>query len=316
MQVILVELMIGAREAIAADCPTDMYLPCVCRVDDATGMYTVYCFDVSVNSITATFHKYPNVELFYVELYLDADVDTLPPNLIDTNKALQLRLKSRAPKLNNRLTVDIDAFAASRDFTTEIILSYWAFNNLDFRFLTKFSKLEKLTFNTVRGFGGSLATIPPLPSLRAIAFEFCRELDYLTVYPSLDHGLEEFYVVNSGLQDSDLHDGSLSRMLQSLLESSKDTLKYLRIVSNLMLTRIPPEVGMFTALSEFQITQNSYDPQILPSGIFNYSSSASAPEKMIMFYESIKQIEWGAFIGNHFRKYVSFVISQSLTFIL
>ncbi len=206
-------------------------------------------------------------------------------------------------KSSVNLKVDRDAFRFTKYLTTRVSLHVNDCSGLDLSFLSGFNQLNDLHFSDMDDIQACLPTLPPLPNLTRLQFKFVGTGQKgITTFPALTNGLKEFLLGEYIKEDKELgihvwDDDDFSRVLEWLLISSHETLKYMLIDGYLgNLTQIPSQVSTFKALERLHV-QNNVHISTIKTGQLSFSIPVL---ELRMNDNGIAVIEPGAFQGNSF----------------
>jgi hypothetical protein len=184
--------------------------------------------------------------------------------------------------------MDTAVLQASKDYSTEMFLSYCDLGLLDYSFLSGFYKLNYIRIEFCNNVE-TIQTFPLLDSLGRLTITDSNGLDQLNQFPS--HSLPDLTAIkfNGDL----INDEKATLILSAIASSPSAGLLEAIMLENNQLTRIPPEIPLFPRLYELGLSVGNRI-----TSVTNASLSFTA-QVAYLFLNSvaINVIEPGAFQG-------------------
>lgn len=224
-------------------------------------------------------------------LYLSAFNDqSVPPHLLMRSEVRFLNLKGY--EVNDHLRVERDAFDSSMAVAERLTIEYCDLVDLDFAFLTSFSRLNTLKITNSENINNQVInTIPILSSLSTLSITFCSGFNDWQMFPTLAPGVLEIVELQS---NRDINDGIIRLILGGILPYSANSLKTLFINGN-KLKEIPEEIHHFGRIQTIDVHENS----IFDIKSISFESSFEFPVIYIDVSSSgVSEIQSGSFSGN------------------
>lgn len=264
------------------------YSPCICA-EDEIGQLTVNCLDVQPADIKTAFSRTTALTIFNLVILLPADSDPLPSDLLSGKTASIINIIGSGRE-SFELDIAVDTFSSSSSTTGQFTILNCNLYKLNFSFLRGFSKLVELRLDSTANIS-TIQTLPSLPSLTGLAIDNSIGFNDLTGFPSKGLSrLQRLYLFNDELDDY-----ATDIILNAFLDSSSlNTLRFLALGEN-RLTKVPPQIPLFTSLADLSLNQNSI--HFVESNQIAFG--APKVENLLLRYNFMQSIQPGAFIGNY-----------------
>lgn len=173
----------------AADCQND-YTPCNCSYNEAGNSNRITCGG-SMADVATAFQSKPALDIDSLTLNILPAGDSIPADLLGQSRIIG----SLSIGGVGILRVDPNAFRASKNLS----LSFVSFRDLDtsrmdFDFLIDFPNIVSMAFSYVLSLERSLPTLPSLPALISLYFQYSSDLNKAFSYSVLKcNGLKDIY---------------------------------------------------------------------------------------------------------------------------
>ena len=274
------------------------YWPCECRPYNE-----VLCDRIAMKTVRQIFQQKngnnsssSNKKLENLKLKIASDERHLPANLLADHRVtnrIDIECTEDFFFLDEddfgEFRIDAEAFRATRNFTREIDIGSCDLKGFDFFFLEYFQNLECLSFYWVSNYHlAAWLTFLRFNSLKIIRSQLLSEW---TEFPALVTGLSTI-----SLKKNEIGDAVMDKILQWVIESSSiETLKYLDIEGNELITRIPKQISKFQNLESLHLDFNKMTSKTLFSRSLPYFSCSV--EYLSLISMGIGKIEPGTFRG-------------------
>lgn len=292
-------LLIGSALGQAGVCPNgEDYRPCTCHHYSYGD--EVYCNNVPLAEVANVFKRTTPAELYRFDLYLPRTEEashTLPAHLLN-NHRVTFRIELHCPTSHDhKLFLHPDAFLLSRESAQLLWIYDCDTTGLDFEFLYGFDALRYIyLYYSSNVHLAQWATLPELLQLTRLYVINSTGLNEWTQFPTLARGLTDFILDNDNINDV-----AMDRILSWAAESSANSLKYLSIPQN-DLTRIPSQaISRFTLLEQLFLGNQRRGIPVIPAGALSFQSRIS---QLGINSDGVSTIEPGAFQGNIFERQI------------
>lgn len=262
------------------------YTPCSCYKDDAKNALIVTCDQVLLDDVKEIFDNNPYGDVFkefYLHISENETAPAIPANLLSNNKAVLIDIA--CPSDDFVLDAHPDAFRASADNATEVILFNCDARRLDWRFLNGLDAVEDIRLMhmlNLEGFRKMGKLSASLTSLTVNAGSGLSDLPEVTS-PSM-HLID--------LSNNRLRDEEIAKIIRTLAVSpAAESLSHLRLDGNL-LSKMPNNLETLRNLTDLAIQDN--DIRRIGKGELAFSSNVSY---ISLTGDHIQTIQPGAFKG-------------------
>lgn len=282
-------------DSAAGNCD-ECFLSCTCEYDQFTMKGPeVECNRVPVSTVKIIFNE---VQTRFIEKFI------LTPNINDKGIIANVignhlidSLVLTCPLRSSSLIVDPAAFSFTKNFTSSLTIKGCDLIQLNWAFLSGFSKLSSLSISNSANLHNTFSTLPSttLPRLTSLSLFSIMGLNGFTdprvQFPRpLPNGLSSLFVGSC----YDLNDVAMQNFLAKwVTPTSSKKLVFLNVVAS-RLSNIPKEVSKYTKLTTAGFFGNLV-PMTFKKGAFNFSDPVEAFNND---FSQINSIEDGAFIGN------------------
>jgi len=278
----------------------DNYAPCVysykeiCWSRDSCEYFLkgdIICDSVPLNTVHEVFRRTKRTTFDQITLNMVSSDDLIPDDVLSNKRTENLFLVGKSDDELIQLKIKSNAFSATKNLTKTLFIHNFDGSQLDLDFLSGFDHLTNLTFDTVANIQDFFPKLPTLPSLKILILNYVSGWVDVQTLPSLVTGLKLIIMVPHQEEDEVWDDETVESALEWLLISSANSLEYLSLKEN-QLTKIPPQIPSFKALSHLQITSTKIYRIKTAELVF------SVPVVFLRLYSnSIKIIQPGAFQG-------------------
>lgn len=234
-------------------CPEN-YSPCTCEeiisdVNTSKG-WSILCEQVPIAKIQAIFSKTKARDLVSFKFTIEPlEKSLIPADFLGSSRSAGLDISCEGTSYN--LTINENAFRMSKNFAKQFSIRDCDLKKqANFAFLSGFQALAKLDIDSSRNLN-SFQGLPSQSQLSEISISNSTGLKNMTQGQNIAlPGLRALY-----LQNNQMDDQTLAKILNILAESSKTSLTELKLDQN-KLTRIPELVSSLTKLENFFIDDN------------------------------------------------------------
>ncbi len=269
------------------------YRPC----NNSNG--NVVCNLVLLEEVEKVFRQTASPRLASTKLTLQPYIFSethIPEDVFGTKQILHIWIKFPLEVDENSsliLQLDANAFRSTKNYTKIFTIDSIDCTLMDLGFLSGFDKLIELQFSNIYNIQQCLPSLPPLPKLTYLNFDYCTGVNELIHYPTLKNGLKDvrFFADVNNIHET-YNDATVDRIMDWLLISSATTLKEMTIRGMNQVTQVPLKIPSFTALRTLSLYHNNIS--IIKSGSFSFSVPVSILD---LDGNEIKEIEAGAFKG-------------------
>jgi len=265
----------------------------------------ITCDQVPLEEIQKVFKRTSTVSFEKIQLNLRPNLDSfIPADLFVNKRTIFLKIWNPDYSHNNdnnsvSLKVDPNAFRSTKSYTRNIAFHINDCSQIDFGFLDGFNQLTDLSLYDMDNIQTCFQTIPPLPNLSYLHLQFVGTgQNEFFKFPNFTNGLRYFkfgnYETPSRHYLDMFDDGNLGRILDWLLISSANTLKYMLIENQGdNVTLFPTKIPSFKALEKLDINRI-----VTISTIKTGQLSFFVPVfELYLYGNGINEIEPGAFEG-------------------
>lgn len=286
-----------------SQCPTDNYSPCYCVApsfnwDDVD--YRVTCNASSVYEIRKSQFVISPVNLgspIKVFLLILRDQDRyIPANLLGNRNVTSLTISCHLQNtMSNYLSLNPDAFRASKLSLIEFNIKSCNLMNFDWSFLAGFVNLNTLGIVYSSNFHFTFYTLPPLNTLSSFFIESMSITAYnpgMMKYPKLVNGLSDVYF--SWNQDPFFSPSYMEGFITWLTKSSARTLMSLEMAGDI-LSNLTDKLGSFHNLTSLKVNNNAA-PMTIGKSDLAFSQELSV---INAGFSNIHSISKGAFGGEN-----------------
>ena len=299
-QVLVLGIFIEQSIAQGSDrCPSgEIYFPCECYRNNPSAGLQVICYRIPLEEVYNVFRRTYStyLERFVLDLLPSESPKIIPADLINNHTADRIEISCKSGSLR----ADQQAFRSSKNTTTWLIITNCDLTGLDFGFLSGFDQLSLTYFSGLSNIGAAnWNSFPSLLSLNELTIYKSAGLNEWTSFPRLTRGLDRVHI-----QECDIQDAAMDRVLNWIAQSSVDTLLRLEIEIN-FLTTVPLmlRVPSFSNLKTLYMGKQKTAIPVVPSGSFH---GISPYYQLLVEDAGITKIDEGAFQGHKIK--VSFII--------
>ena len=278
------------------NCKGDSYGPCSCSYDPTTMTGpTVNCYRIPVSTVQSFFKKVKNLHLSKFSLTPNINDTKIIPNVIGTHTVGILEFT--CPRRRSRLVIDSAAFSQTKSVTTDLYIKHCDLVNLNWSFLSGFTKLSYLDIEYCSNFHVTFFNTFPSATLTSLSIFSLSSImglnGFKNIYSKtpakLPNGLSQVYIIYS----YDFGDDALKNFLAKwVIPSSKNTLTYFEVAGN-SLTKIPSDVLKFNQLNTANFYENVI-PLTIPPGVLNFNATV---QTVYLDDSHITSVPDGAFKG-------------------
>lgn len=265
--------------------PEEDYYPCY------EMRCNIVCSGFPFSDVTQVFDRLSSagivdIKAFFLDLPRN-NMDPIPANVLaDVRVHYEIRLTCSST--TDSITIHPDAFNASREFTTLILIQYCDLNQLNFDFLADFKRLSNLTISdSINIHQSGLPDLPAasLPSLSLMIVDHTPDIGRIKGFPDLK--LNAFI-----LSYNDLDDDSMDSLMSQVVSTAvSETLTELTLDQN-RLTSIPKQIVLFKHLKSVKFDYNNIP--IIKTDSFNFTVNDAS---LALQFCQVEAIEPGAFKG-------------------
>ena len=276
-------------------CPgSENYSPCSCYRSNPNAIPLVSCYGIPLDEVYSVFRRTSTayLEKFVLELLPSDSTEIIPADLLNNHWTGRIEISCK----NGSLRADPQAFRSSKNTTENISINNCDLTGLDFGFLSGFDQLSLTYFSGLSNIGAAnWNSFPSLPNLNELTIYKSAGLNEWTGFPRLTRGLDRLYI-----QECDIQDAAMDRVLNWIAQSSADTLHTLEIEVN-YLTTVPLvlRVPSFPKLTNLYLGKQKTAIPVIPIDSLH---GFSPYFKLQVADTGINKIDEGAFQGNEFYK--------------
>lgn len=252
------------------------------------GLIRLECNGIASDDVRRVFNRTHSTEVNKLLLKLNESDEIIPADLIGNKRITSIELECPS-SIDYQVSIDPRAFRSSRNETDFLYIAHCNLSRLDFAFLSGFDHLYALRVAYSSGLHLSLPSLPALPSLSDLAIDTDSGLKELKRFPTLFKGLDHLALGGN----NDLDDESFSRILEWVLNSSRNSLYALFLISN-PLTIIPRQFSSFTNLTYLTIFDNAKPLTIKADSFHSWDGKM---EQLELTFSPVSLIEPDAFKG-------------------
>ena len=281
-------LLVGSTSGQSI-CPGsgDNVAPCLCNRPDSQGD-VITCSGVAMSTVQSVFNSMSSSSVFSVVLTPLASESTIPSNVL-SNKLVSGTITLVCPNsASYKLSVNTNAFNPTKTITTGVGLRGCDLNGFNFGFLSGFTAINSLYFDSDLNIHLSgIANLPSLPTLSLLSFGYSSGLNSLTTFPALK-GVKQLIFDHSTLSDQ-----GIANFLNWGANNFASTLSSVWIYSS-QITQMPTKLNPSTFPSLSSISFDSNSISSLSSGSLTFTQPI---QRLDITNCGLQTMAQGTFVG-------------------